>query len=271
MIDVSRIATNIESHENGIWLSKNNNRVSYPQHGGIDIFGVEYDSFWFNHRNRLIVEAMRKYPPGGAVLDVGGGNGFVSLAIKKEGIDVVLLEPWYSGALNARKRGVSCVICSSLEDAGFISHSIPAIGIFDVLEHMENDQEILKLIKTLLIPHGRIYITVPAFRFLWSIEDVRYEHHRRYTLKLLTSRLASNGFEIEFKTYIFTLLPIPVFLFRTIPTKLGFDVNTITHHVQSDNFLKRMLKKSFDMELKLIKTNRNIPFGSSCLVVAKSI
>ena len=271
MIDVSKIATNIESNENGIWLSKNHNRVSYPPQGSVEIFEVENDSLWFNHRNRLIVEAMRKYPPGGVVLDVGGGNGFVSLAIKNAGIDVALLEPWYNGALNARKRGVPCVICSSLEEAGFIPHSIPAIGIFDVLEHMENDQEILKLIKTFLLPHGRLYITVPAFEFLWSREDIRYEHYRRYTLKLLTSRLASTGFDIEFKTYIFALLPIPVFLFRTIPTKFGFDVNTISHHVQPDNFLSQMLKKTFDMELKSIKTNRNIPFGSSCLVVAKSI
>lgn len=82
---------------------------------------------------------MRMFSPPGAVFDIGGGNGFVALGIKNAGREVVLVEPGPEGVRNARVRGLTTIICSTLEDAGFLKHTIPAIGIFDVLEHVEDD------------------------------------------------------------------------------------------------------------------------------------
>jgi len=104
-------------------------------------------------------------------------------AIKNAGLPTVVIEPGLQGAMNAHRKGLNPVICSSLEDAGFKTHLIPAVGLFDILEHIEDDIGFLTTIKTLLVPNGKLYITVPAYNFLRSVEDNYAGHYRRYTLK----------------------------------------------------------------------------------------
>ena len=43
---------------------------------------LEEDSFWFNHRNNIIANAVKKHSKGNVFFDIGGGNGFVA---KKKG------------------------------------------------------------------------------------------------------------------------------------------------------------------------------------------
>ena len=70
---------------------------------------------------------MQAFRPKGAIFDVGGGNGYVAMALQRSGIDAVVVEPG-PGALNAKQRGLRLVIQSTLEDAGFKNESITAFG-----------------------------------------------------------------------------------------------------------------------------------------------
>ena len=168
--------------------------MSYPSEGNETCYLIEDESFWFRHRNHCILECMRAYPPTGAVFDVGGGNGFVSLGMQNSGYECVLVEPGVAGACNARDRGLADVICSTLEDAGFPAHSLPAIGIFDVVEHIEDEQRFLRHLRELLRPGGRIYVTAPAYRWLWSSDDDFSGHFRRYTRASLVREMNRAGF-----------------------------------------------------------------------------
>src|SRR5580692_11450254 len=76
---IDEIAANLELGESGIWFSKGNSEVSYPSAGNESCFEIEGHSFWFQHRNRCINTLVRGFPPAGAIFDLGGGNGFVSL------------------------------------------------------------------------------------------------------------------------------------------------------------------------------------------------
>lgn len=273
MVDISKIATNLECRDPGIWFSKNRSHISYPDDGNVRCLAIEDDSFWFKHRNKCIIEAIRRFPPDGAVFDVGAGNGYVSLTIKNAGFDTVVIEPGVQGAMNAYARGLSPVICSTLEAAGFKSHLIPALGLFDVLEHIEDNIGFLRRIKTLLIPKGRLYITVPAYNFLWSVEDDHAGHYRRYTNKSLMRMLESIGFQIDFKTYIFSVLFFPILFFRTLPSRLGLRRHreferSRKEHGQNRGALGYLLSCMLDNELKLLRRGKNIAFGGSCLLVA---
>ncbi|MHC4571966.1 MAG: class I SAM-dependent methyltransferase [Planctomycetota bacterium] len=273
MLKVGEITTRLKPGECGIWFPTNRSQISYPEDGNIRCLKIEADSFWFTHRNNCIVEVIRLYPPDGPVLDVGGGNGFVSLAINNAGVDTIFLEPGFQGCINAHNRGISPIICSTLEDAAFKPHSIPAIGIFDLLEHIENDVAFLSKLKTLLIPNGRLYITVPAYDFLSSFDDKRAGHYRRYTTKSLSKKLTSIGFAVEFKTYIFRLLPVPILLFRTIPSKLGLRKKSELEKVRKEHdrpagWLSHLLTTVLDTEIKQLRSKKAISFGGSCLVVA---
>jgi len=275
MVDLNSIASNLELRSDGIWYAKHHSPIAYPEDGNRFCYGVEEESFWFNHRNSFILEALQRYPPKGTLFDIGGGNGFVAKAICESGIETVLVEPGVEGIYNAKRRGIDQLVCASLEDADFNNYSLPAVGMFDVLEHIKNDIDFLSMIRRLLVPEGRLYLTVPAYRFLWSTEDDFAQHYRRYSIRKLKDRLGLTGFSIEYATYIFATLPVPIFLLRTLPSQLGWRKRNDFSREKSElsprsdtanNFLDRILR----IELKILRRRKTLPFGGSCLIVAKS-
>ena len=272
-IDISAMSANLEQRGDGIWVSRNRSEISYPEEGNLHCLALETSSFWFEHRNQCILEVMRRCPPPGMVFDVGGGNGYVALGLQQTGIPVTLVEPGLTGVQNAAKRGVNQLICSTLEDAGFIPGSFPAAGVFDVLEHIEDQQGFLQNLYKLLIPGGRVYLTVPAFNSLWSVADEYAGHYRRYTKKELSDVLVKAGFRVEYSTYIFFMLPPPILLFRALPSRFGMRkqqdwVSYTLEHSQRSGLSGRLLRKMLGWELAQIRAGKAIPVGGSCLVAA---
>lgn len=233
-------------------------------------------SFWFQHRNACIIELVKRFPPRakGPIFDIGGGNGFVALALVDAGWDVVLVEPGPSGARNAKKRGLQHVVCATTQTAGFKPSCIPAIGAFDVIEHIEDDEGFLKQLHDLLEPGGMLYLTVPSYNFLWSDADIEAGHFRRYSLGSLGRALEKVGFKTAFGTYIFRVLPLSVFLCRSLPFRMGIKAMPTaqdkasrahgTHH----GFAVRVIRSMLVPEVNHISGARKMLFGGSCLVAA---
>jgi 2-polyprenyl-3-methyl-5-hydroxy-6-metoxy-1,4-benzoquinol methylase len=271
MMDIKTTASNLLQTEDGLWISKNHSPVSYPQEGMDFTYQLEEQSYWFQHRNKCIIALIEHFRPQGALFDIGGGNGFVSQAVRRIGIETVLVEPDPTGSRHALERGLKPVINATLDDAGFTSGSMDAVGLFDVLEHIEDDGAFLQQIHELVKPGGRLFITVPAYLFLWSIDDVSAGHFRRYSLKDLCQGLKQAGFQIDFATYIFMLLPLPIIFFRTLPSRLGWrkkiqleNADIKNEYVSSSSLVETLL----GLELPWLKRLISIPIGGSCLVAA---
>src|SRR6185312_4485783 len=132
--------------KNGIWYAKKTTAISYPDEGNADCYQIEDNSFWFKHRNNCIAEVVKNHPPKGVFFDIGGGNGFVAKGLSNAGTEIILVEPGETGCINARKRQVKNIICSTLEDSGFEKNTLPAIGVFDVVEHFNDDLSLLRSI-----------------------------------------------------------------------------------------------------------------------------
>jgi SAM-dependent methyltransferase len=265
------LAANLEQDHRGLWVSKTRSDVSYPSSDNEICYQIEDTSFWFQHRNRCIANCVRTYPPSGAIFDIGGGNGFVSLGLQRAGWDTVVVEPGVTGASNAQRRGLA-VICSTFEDAGFRQNTLPAVGMFDVLEHVEDDAGFLRTLHEAMVPGGRLYLSVPAYQWLWSAEDIHAGHFRRYTLPSLALTLDRAGFDVEFGSYMFSILPAPIFLRRSLPYLLGFKETATSEKAAKDHAVRPgLFDRVFAWEQKALDNRRAIPVGSSCLVVAKSI
>ena len=101
-LKIDSIPGNLLEDEYGIAHSRKMTDISYPSTGNDRCFQLEDKSFWFRHRNNCILEAVRRYPPEGEILDIGGGNGYVTRRILDEGFRAILLEPGLSGAYNGR-------------------------------------------------------------------------------------------------------------------------------------------------------------------------
>ena len=274
-LDLRRFAPSLTLDEAGIWVSDRTGAVSYPADGHAACFQVEEQSFWFQHRNAVLVSVMRRLPPPtGLVFDVGGGNGFVARALQNAGWVTTLVEPGRVGAANARSAsGVANVVCARLEDVGFRSGSLPAIGLFDVVEHVEDDKRMLADVRDLLMPEGRVFVTVPAYSWLWSTEDDDAGHFRRYTASTLAAAFAAAGLAVEYITYFFSMLPLPILLLRSLPSKLGLrrrvtSERTLQEHGGrgSQSWLMRTL---LGREQKVLAAGGRLRFGSSIVAVAR--
>jgi SAM-dependent methyltransferase len=273
--NLREIAPNIDFGQDGWWCSRQLSDVSYPEEGSDLCLSVEDSSFWFRHRNRCILQAIKLFPPSGAFFDVGGGNGYVAAAIQEAGLQVVLVEPKLAGVRNAVKRGIRLVVRATLEDAGVLPGTLPAVGLFDVVEHIRDDAGFLAGINRLIVPGGRVFITVPAYQWLWSGEDILAGHARRYTVRTLRRLLESTGYAVEFATYFFGFLPLPILLRRVLPYRLGLAPKRITEDaVRSDHeighaLIGRILQVLTKRELSRIAEQRPLRVGGSCMAVAR--
>lgn len=278
MMDLSRISERLRLEDDGIWIAESDAPVSFPPDGHAVCAEIEADSFWHRHRNRCILELLRAFPPDGTLFDVGGGNGAVANAVEAAGFDVALLEPGAQGARNAKAAGIRTVIRSTFAGARFLPQTLSAVGLFDVLEHLENDDAFLGSIRAAVRPGGRVYITVPALKMLWSSEDRFAGHFRRYSVGQMRALASRAGFRVEYATYFFAPLAPLVFLMRALPTycRPGNDtparMNAIARrdHAAATGMKGKVLSFLLERELEALRRLRQIPFGSSCLLVAKA-
>lgn len=277
MIDFQTIADNIEQRD-GVWYAKTAAQVSYPSEATSIYFDIEDNSFWFKHRNACITALVKNFSAKSLFFDIGGGNGFVSKGLQDAGIQTALIEPSPVGVQNAyQKRHIQNVVCSTLDDAHFRTSTIPSAGLFDVVEHIQDDVAFLKNLHRYIQPNGYVYATVPTYSWLWSEFDVEAGHYRRYTKSSFDKLLAASGFKLVFGTYIFRMLPLPILLTRTMPSKLGMQKLFMSSEVQKEQhgakkgFMTRLAEPLWEQELKNIKNLKSMGFGGSYLVVAQKV
>ena len=275
MIDIASISTKLTLSSDGIWYSAQSENISYPASGSKACFSIEDNSFWFQHRNHCISAVISAFPPteNGTIFDIGGGNGFVSLHIVNKGFNVALVEPSKAGAVHAKQRGIKNIICATSETAGFNCESLPAIGLFDVIEHIENDAEFLKSMYSLLKPGGNLYLTVPLYQALWSNEDKLAGHYRRYTTTSAKEAVKAAGFEVEYASCFFRVLPLPIYFLRALPYKLGITKEategSLKAHTKNSSLTHRLVNAILKPELQQLHNKQQMRFGASLILVAK--
>lgn len=273
-MDIDSLSTGLVVDDSGIWRGGGAPTISYPADGNSRCYQLEDASFWFRHRNECIVSIIKQFPPNGSILDLGGGNGYVTRRLLDEGFDAALLEPGAEGAINGKMhRHIPEVICSTLEDAAFTSGSVAAVGCFDVIEHIEDDFRFIRSIHHILAPEGLLYATVPSHPGLWSRSDVCAGHYRRYNESSIRSLLEGH-FEIERFTYFFSVLTPLIYIFRTLPFKLnlfqdGPVLSSKTEHGVKKSMRQHLVDWLLSREQKKLANGNGQSFGSSCLFVAR--
>ena len=270
MID---IISNIEK-EGDIYYPINSleKKINYPDSGYDNLVNIEENSFWFQYRNKCIVSLVESFAPNEILVDIGGGNGFTSYILKKHGLKSILIEPGQAGAFNASKRGVETV-CGTIEELNFNSSKIKSVGLFDVIEHIEDDLGFLKQIYKISSPEVMIFATVPAYNFLWSDEDIYAGHIKRYNLKSLSKLFIDAGFKIEYSSYYFQILILPILFFRALPFKLGIKKKQTKENLAKDHhkkgFLQKFIENMLNIEYSKIKQHLKLNYGASLILVAK--
>lgn len=236
-----------------------------------ELAAVEEGSFWFRSRNRLVVWALdRFFPHATALLEVGCGNGFVLQGLRAARPDLTLTgaELFAEGLMIARSRlpGIALLQFDARQmpfDAEF-----DVIGAFDVLEHIDEDDEVLRQLRQAVQPGGGILLTVPQHPWLWSSADDYAHHKRRYTRDVLVRKVADAGFEVVHVTsFIVALLPLLVASrLRRRRLDASFDP---TAELQLGCVADRALECITSAELMLTKRGLRWPVGGSLVLVGR--
>jgi SAM-dependent methyltransferase len=167
--------------------------------------GVNPDVHWYYQSKKLPLfnyakQLIRRGQPL-TIVDVGAGSGFFALELEKHYgaaiAKVYLVDIGYTEAEIAATAGQK--IEKVLAIPPVIENGL--VLLMDVLEHLPDDLAMLQSIKQACIGNdNHFFITVPAFRSLWSGHDVFLGHYRRYRIPMLRSVLEKANFR-EIKNY----------------------------------------------------------------------
>jgi SAM-dependent methyltransferase len=101
-----------------------------------------------------------RIPPGGRILDVGCGYGFLASALLARGFRAEGLEISPTGLKHTRSRGVE-VRETTLHDAAFPAGSFDAVCAFYVIEHLEEPGDFFREAARVLRPGGVLLMRWP--------------------------------------------------------------------------------------------------------------
>lgn len=230
----------------------------------------EESYWWFVGRRRIITEMLENQlgiKSDLKILDVGCGTGNTTLALRRFGI-VYGMDYSFFALKHTIQRGIDKVVKSSPYNLPFQSKTFDVITIFDALEHIEDDLKVLKELKRILKDDGIIFITVPAFQFLWSEHDVALSHFRRYNFKSLSAVIKQAGLlNVRYSYMISFLFPF-LALYRIFSKLHKNKMNPKPTLVRFPNFINNIFQYLLFCESKIIQKT-NLPFGLSLAYIAK--
>jgi len=233
------------------------------------MYRVEGSHWWFVGRRRILSSfvgrIVRNLNPDPRILDVGCGTGanleMLAQFGEVEGVDVS------TEALDfCQTRGLQNVRQGEAEHLPYEDRSFDLVTGLDVVEHLDDDTAGLQEMRRVLRPGGRALLFVPAFMFLWGVQDDISNHRRRYTLASLEKVVRQAGLEVELATYANITFFAPILFGRLLMRLTGFrpaSENNITV-----GFLNGVLGRIFGAEASLLRYMK-FPFGVSIVCVAR--
>lgn len=237
---------------------------------------AEIKHFWFAARRRLISGLVDKYfPEATRFCEVGCGSGNVigALARGRHWRRIVGTEIHTAGLSLARPRLPEKVELLQADARRMpLRNAFDLAGCFDVLEHIDQDDEAISGIAAALVPGGGFIATVPQHPSLWSVSDDIAHHQRRYARGELETKLKRAGFEILFSSsYTVFLLPMMALArMRSRKARANQDPRELARReFNISPRLNRILQTILDMEVKLTLRSVCWPAGGSCVVVAR--
>jgi SAM-dependent methyltransferase len=235
---------------------------------------IEATHFWFVARNELIVGLVNRFfPEATRYLEIGCGNGAVlrAIAASRRWQCVVGSDLHPTGLKHARARLPREVELVQMDGA-----TIPAVnafdltGAFDIVEHIVDDQAMLRELRQATSTGGGTIVAVPQHPSLWSRADEVAHHQRRYRLGELEAKLTRNDYEILFSSSFVTLL-LPLMAASRLKARISRHNADVDREFMVGSKANAVLKALLSVEVRLTLAGIRWPIGGSRVVVARAV
>ena len=241
-------------------------------------YELEEINWWYVARRKIILDQLQslinnfkgRIP---SLLDIGCGTGKNLTSFLKfseaYGIDSSMEAIQF-----CLKRGLTNIALRDLSKDQLSENpfgkKFDFITMLDVIEHIEEDVQYLSTISNWLTDGGLLFLTAPAYQWLWSGEDYVSHHVRRYSQKRLQEIVQKAGFVIEkisfFNTFLFPAQALGILIKRVFSSKS----KTQTNLQEMPEFINSILQKIMSAESPLLK-QMDLPFGGSILCICRRI
>lgn len=229
------------------------------------------DRHWWFRGRRQVLESLLEglaLPSDAEILEIGSGTGGNLDLLQRFGrVKAVEMNDYAREFARERQAGRIPILAGSLPGAIPIAEaSQDLICLFDVLEHVAEDQAALATIRRLLRPTGRLLLTVPAHGWLWSRHDEYLHHQRRYSRQQLRHQLMQAGLRPERLTYFNSLLS-PLVVAGRIADRLR-PGRAVAGTEVPPSWINEPLRTMFAAEHRILR-HFDLPFGISLLALAR--
>lgn len=232
---------------------------------------VEDSHWWFVGRRAILESFLERihsslitHHSSLRILDVGCGTGanieMLSQYGDAEGVDVS------DDALEfCRKKGLK-VQKGLAEKLPYDDESFDLTTALDVIEHLDDDVAGLKEMHRVTKTGGYSLFFVPAFMWLWGVQDDISNHRTRYTRAQIVERIEKAGYTVERATYANFTFFAPILGGRVLMKLTG--IKPESENNINISALNGLFGKLFSAERHLL-SRTNFPFGVSIVIVAK--
>ena len=233
------------------------------------LYQVEDTHWWYVGRRRIIRALVERIlnNPNARILDVGCGTGANLKMLadygRAEGVDISPQAVEF-----CRERGLDSVKLGAAEQLPYENDSFELVTALDVIEHLDDDVAGLREMRRVLRRDGRVLLFVPAFMFLWGVQDDVSNHRRRYTLPSLVKAVEAAGFEVEWSSYANISFFVPVLLVRSMMRWLG--LRAATEYGINISLMNGPFSQLFAAERFVLARGR-LPFGVSAVCIARRL
>ncbi len=248
----------------------------YPVDAFRKLVKAELSHPWFLMRAKVLSYLWNRFmkPQKGRFLEIGCGTGGVLYSFSREFPEWELWggELHVDGLKHAQQRLPGSrfiqLDASQMPFAG----EFDGLGLFDVIEHIEDDVAVLRGAARALKPDGVMLLSVPQHPWLWSGYDVAAEHKRRYTRRSLVQVVQQAGLEPLHITS-FSTFPLPIMWvsrFFQSPHKSGEEaLERAYKELELSRWQYLLLAGLLRMDCSLISRGYSLPAGGSLMMVAR--
>lgn len=223
--------------------------------------------WWYRARCDIICSLVEKHVPrGSSIIDYGGGTGYIAQRLGDLGYAVKVADMSREMLDECAANGLQVI---DLNAGELQPASTDCILALDVLEHVDDEVEVLGRLRSSLRPGGILVATVPAYEFLWSGEDYVSNHLRRHTRGSFLRNIKSGGFTVVWSSYFNTILsPLiaGVIMAKRILRPRDMYRSNVT---ETPSWQNALFYRLFALELPMLRSV-SFPFGVSIAAVAKN-